>query len=291
MSTLTIIIPAYNEEESLRAFLPEVIAFCKDKGYRLIVTDDGSTDGTKQILDAVEPSEFFTVIHHKVNRGYGGAIKSAVLAATTDHVITIDADGQHVLEDVERLHRLIISQDADMVVGNRDGNKQNTYRRAGKSVIRRIARLLMDFNLTDINSGMKIYDAALAKKYIKFCPDSMAFSDTITLVFVGQKHLVTEVPISLRPRAHGISTITTRTALTSIMELLNIVVLFNPMRVFLPLAILFTVSGVAWNVPIFLRGEGVSVGAMLLIVSGLLFFLLGLITEMLSTIRRDQLDS
>ena len=57
-----------------------------------------------------------------------------------------------------------------------------------------------------------------------------------------------------------------------------------------PLAVLFGVSGVAWNVPIFLRGEGVSVGSLLLIVSGLLFFLLGLITEMLSNMRRDRID-
>ena len=124
----------------------------------------------------------------------------------------------------------------------------------------------------------------------RICPDSMAYSDTIALAFVANKHLVHEVRISLRPRLSGDSTITPMTALNTVMELLNIVVLFHPMRVFLPLSILFGGFGAAWNVPIFLRGEGVSVGAMLLMVAGLIFFLLGLITEMLSTIRREQLD-
>jgi glycosyltransferase involved in cell wall biosynthesis len=290
MGTLTIIIPAYNEEESLRVFLPEVVAFCRDRGYKLIVVNDASADGTRKFLDSIEPADFFTVIHHKVNRGYGGAIKSAVRAATTDTIITIDADGQHSPEDVARLHERIVAEDADMVVGNRDGNRQSAYRRAGKNLIRWIARLLLPLHIRDLNSGMKIYDTALAKKYIRFCPDSMAYSDTITLVFIAHKHLVTEERISIRPRRTGTSTITSRTALTTVMELLNIVVLFHPMRIFLPLSILFTVFGIVWNVPIFLRGEGVSVGAMLLIVSGLLFFLLGLITEMLSNMRRDRVD-
>jgi len=290
MRSLSVIIPAYNEEESLKAFLPEVVSFCKDRGYRLIVVDDGSQDGTWKLLRSFEAENGLTAIHHKVNRGYGGAIKSGVRAATTDYVITIDADGQHLLEDIERLHERIIASQADMVIGNRDGNPQSLYRKTGKNLIRRIARLLMPLHVKDINSGMKIYDTALAKKYIRLCPDSMAFSDTIALAFIGNRHLVDEMPISLRPRARGTSTIGTRTALTTIMELLNIVVLFNPMRVFLPLAITSFLSGVIWNIPIFLRGEGVSVGAMLLIVSGLLFFLLGLISEMLSNIRREQID-
>jgi glycosyltransferase involved in cell wall biosynthesis len=291
MSTLSIIIPAYNEEESLKVFLPEVISFCKEKGYKLIVTNDGSGDGTRELLDSFAAEDCFTVIHHKVNRGYGGAIKSAVRAATTDCIATIDADGQHVLEDVARLHESLAARDADMIVGNRDASRQSAYRRLGKNLIRIFARLVMPLHIKDINSGMKIYNTALAKKYLRFCPDTMAYSDTMTLVFIAHKHLVAEEPITQRPRTGGTSTISSRTAFNTVMEILNILVLFHPMRVFLPLSVVFTVGGVAWNVPIFLRGEGVSVGAMLLIVSGLIFFLLGLITEMLANMRRDRVDN
>jgi len=118
----------------------------------------------------------------------------------------------------------------------------------------------------------------------------MAYSDTIALMFVGHKHLVLEEPVSLRPRIGGESSISTRTALETVIEILNIVVLFNPMRIFLPLSVLFVVAAIAWDIPIFMRGEGVSVGALLLFVAGLFFFLLGLITEVLSNIRKDQID-
>jgi len=291
MNTLSIIIPAYNEEESLRVFLPEVIAFCRNNGYKLIVTNDGSTDGTREILDGIEPEECITVIHHKVNRGYGGAIKSAIRAAETDYVITIDADGQHFLEDIKMLHKKLETDDADMVVGNRDANKQGLYRSMGKNLIRLFARYIMYIPIKDINSGIKIYNTALAKKYLNFCPDSMAYSDAITLVFIAHKHLVVEEPVSLRQRITGTSTITTSTAFLTVLELLNILVLFHPMRVFLPVSVFFMVFGIVWNIPIFLRGEGVSVGSMMLIVSGLLFFLLGLTTEMLANMRRDRVDT
>ena len=97
MNTLSVIIPAFNEEESLRTFLPEAVAFCRQHGHHLIVVNDGSSDGTGKLLESLEPAEFVTVMNHKVNRGYGGAIKTAIRAARTDYVITVDADGQHVL--------------------------------------------------------------------------------------------------------------------------------------------------------------------------------------------------
>jgi hypothetical protein len=70
------------------------------------------------------------------------------------------------------------------------------------------------------------------------------------------------------------------------MEILNIVVLFNPLRIFLPISAVSLVLGFAWGLPIVLRGNGVSVGAMLAIVTGVIFFLLGLLAEQISMIRR-----
>ena len=120
------------------------------------------------------------------------------------------------------------------------------------------------------------------------CPDSMAFSEVITLVFVSDRHLVVEHPIRIRERIAGSSTITTATAFQTMMEILNIVVLFNPIRVFLPVSLISVLLGVLWGLPIVLRGGGVSVGAMLAIVTGIIFFFLGLLAEQISMIRRDR---
>ena len=148
----------------------------------------------------------------------------------------------------------------------------------------------MPLQIRDLNSGMKICDAALAKKYLSLCPDTMAYSDIIALVFVSQKHLVVETPIKVKPRIGGKSTITASTAIDTLKEIVNVVVLFNPMRIFFPLALLFVLAGVAWGLPIVLLGKGVSVGAMLGIVTGIIFFFLGLIAEQLSLVRKEILS-
>jgi len=291
MRDLTIVIPAYNEAQSIPEVLPSVLEFCRIHGTQVIVVNDGSSDESAAMLASFEGNGHLTVIQHKLNRGYGGAIKSGIRAAQTKYVITIDADGQHDLKDVEALYIRAVEADADMVVGSRIGQKEaSVYRSMGKSLIRWFANLLLPMPVKDINSGMKLYDAALAKKYLPLCPDHMAFSDIILMVFVSQRHRVLELPITVHPRRGGVSTISTMTAIDTVREILNIVILFNPMRVFMPIALFLLLFGVVWGLPILLRGNGVSVGAMLLLVSSLLFFFLGLIAEQLSTIRKSLTD-
>jgi glycosyltransferase involved in cell wall biosynthesis len=287
--TLTVVVPAYDEEASLPRFLPELLDCCERNDWKLIVVDDGSRDGTAAALARFEDRSRLRVVRHKVNRGYGGAIKSGIRAADTDYVLTVDADGQHHVEDLEALFADLREQDADMVVGSRRGtSRSGWYRDLGKSLIRSLARFLVDhLNVYDINSGLKVYDATLAKRYLHLCPDSMAYSDVITLVFISQRHRVAERGIRVRPRLAGRSTISTRTAIETVREIVNIVVLFNPMRIFLPVSLVSLVLGIAWGLPIVLDGRGVSVGAMLAIVTGLVFFFLGLLAEQISLIRRS----
>ena len=289
--TLSIVIPVYNEEKVLPAVLGELIAFVNANDFRLILVNDGSRDKSLSIMtEACKNESRCKVLNHKVNKGYGGAIKTGVEAAETDYVITIDADGQHYLDDVKNLFEYLKANDADMVIGSRKGQKEaSAVRGLGKSIIRSVAKILMPFNIYDINSGMKIYNTTLAQRYIKLCPNSMAYSDVIALVFISQRHLVLETPINIKPRVAGESTISAHTAFETVMEILNVVILFNPMRVFLPVAAVFILGGVLWEGQFLLTGRGVSIGANLLIISGILFFALGLITEQLSQIRKNKI--
>ncbi len=288
--TLTIVIPIYNEEESLQIFLPEVISHCDKNGYSLILVNDGSKDKTKDILEQyARNNPFIKVIAHKVNKGYGGAIKSGIKNCTTDYVITIDADGQHYLEDVDNLFGEIERTDADMIVGSRKGEvSASLLRGIGKNIIRFIAKFLMDVPIYDINSGMKLYNASLAKKYLRLTPDSMSYSDIITLTFINNRHLVIEVPIKIKQRLKGKSTIGIRTAFETVMEIINIIILFNPLKIFLPIALFFLLFGFSWGVYFFIHGKGISIGASTLILSGIIIFLLGLIAEQLSALRKNR---
>ncbi len=286
---LSVIIPSYNEAENLKVILPQLIAFCKQHNWNIIIVNDGSNDNSKEILEGFAHEDNFTAIHHKLNKGYGGAIKSGIRACQTEYLITIDADGQHRLEDIENLYHCITSKDADMIVGSRKGIKSASFLRGiGKSIIRLLAKILMTVPIHDINSGMKIYRTDLAMKYLNLTPNTMSFSDIITLCFINNRHLVLEEPIQINNRLKGESTISMETAFQTVMEIINIVVLFNPMKIFLPISLLTLLITLIWGIPLIVEERGVSVGTLLGFISAILFFFLGLIAEQLSLIRRNQ---
>jgi len=289
--SLSVIIPAYNEEDALRIELPLVVKFCNEQGYELIVVNDGSKDATIDVCSAFEKEPCFTLVSHKVNKGYGAAIKSGIRNAQTDLVITIDADGQHTLEDVVRLHTKLEETYADMVVGSRNGQRSASfYRGLGKKLIRMTAKFLVEVPIKDLNSGMKIYRTDLAKKYIKFCPDSMPYSDIIGLVFVHLRHRVVEEPITIKQRIAGTSTISTMTAIETVRELMNMIMLINPLKIFFTLFWIMLVVSLGWGAPFLLKGRGLSVGTLLGVLSSFIVLLNGFIAEQISRIRKSDIS-
>jgi glycosyltransferase involved in cell wall biosynthesis len=287
---LTVVVPCYNEGEALPVLAPALIEYCRTRGWHVIFVNDGSLDNTREVLNNLPASLDVCFLHHKLNRGYGGALKTGIQHVTSRYLVTIDADGQHHFDDIDRLLQLALEKDADMVVGKRDNKIAiHPYRAFGKWIIRSYTRTLMHMPVSDLNSGFKLYRTDLAQRYITVCPNSMAFSDVITLVFLNERNLILEQPVQVSPRLSGQSTINTSTAFETIIEILNITVMFYPLRVFLPLSALCMLAGFAWGLPIILLGRGVSVGAMLAIVTGLLFFIIGLLASQLSAIRMERL--
>lgn len=289
---LTVVVPVYNESESLPAFLPRLLELRSKYDWEVVFVNDGSHDGSKEILERYANPPAVRVLHHKVNRGYGGALKTGLLDATTPYVVTIDGDGQHEPEDILCLFEFAVKHDADLVVGCRDPSYQaDWYRELGKAIIRRFTRLLMPLPIRDLNSGFKLYRTELVQAYLPVCPDSMAFSDVITLTFLNQKDLVLEHPIRVHPRQKGESTISIYTAVETVMEILNLAMLFNPLKIFLSLSAACIAFGVLWGMPFLLLNRGMSVGAMLAIVSGLIFFVIGLVASQLSSMRLGELST
>jgi len=288
---LTIVIPCFNEEVSIKVFLPEVMKLASRNNWEVIVTNDGSTDSSATALEELEKEySSLKIISHNVNKGYGAALKSGILMSNTEFTATMDADGQHYPEDIVSLFAVRNETNADMVIGSRkDAKAGGAYRSFGKWIIRKLSTALADTGIYDINSGMKLFRTDTAKKMLSLCPDTMAFSNIIALTFAAQKNLVLEHPIGVRERTSGKSTININTAFDTILEILNIVMLFNPIRIFLPIALIFFFAGLLWGIPIMIAGRGVSVGAGLMMLTGVMIFLLGLIAEQLSHIRKSRL--
>lgn len=292
INSLTIVVPAFNEAAAIPATIASLLEVCRKQYWKLIIVNDGSTDNTQDILDSFKDQPLLTTINHKLNRGYGGAIKSGIMAVDTDYLVTFDADGQHDVADIENMMKALLDSDADLVIGAR-GRSLNSYwyRSLGKWIIKKVAGFVMPISIHDLNSGFKLYRTEYAKDYFLLCPNSMAFSDVMTLIFLNEHRKVVEHPIQVHPRIGGTSKISTKTAFETILEILNVVMLLAPLRIFLPMSIMSFVIGLGWGIPFVISGRGVSVGSMLAIVTALILFTLGLVSEQLSQLRRELLVS
>ena len=209
-------------------------------------------------------------------------------AVKTEFAITIDSDGQHRLEDVLKCFEEIKKSNADLVVGSRQNNQSGGYRTIGKWIIRKFAGSLLTLPVKDLNSGMKCYRISETMDYLDLCPDTMAFSDIILLLMVNDRKLVTEVPIIIEPRTAGKSTIGTKTAIITMTEILNLAVLLRPLTTFFRSGIIFLLLGIGWGTFTYVRSSVITSASVMMIMLGVLSFMLGLLCEQLSQIRRNQ---
>lgn len=275
-------IPAHNEAGGIGSVLAELLAGKPAGVTEVIVVDDGSTDGTGQLAEATGAR----VVRHKTNRGYGAALKTGIHAATARFVLTMDADGQHRLEDVAKLCAMVASGEvAECVIGHRKAVfHSRLWRMPGKWFLRRLAQFLVARSIPDLNSGLRLVRRDIALKYINLCPQGFSFSTTITMALLSRGYGVDFVPIEVRPRI-GKSTVTARTGLQTILLVLRLATLFNPLRIFLPLSLASFAAGVGWGARYVVAGEGVTVASMLAILTGVLLFGLGLICDSVAQLR------
>ena len=285
--SLSIVVPCYNEAENIPVVFPPLLEFAKERGWRVVAVDDGSRDETRALLMKMkETAQHLDVVCHKLNRGYGAATKTGLRAVETEYAVTIDADGQHRLEDVEKCFRRIKETDADLVVGERVNNESGGYRSLGKWVIRTFASMLLSLPVRDLNSGMKCYRMSETLSYLDLCPDTMAFSDVILLLMVNDRKLVSRTEIEVAPRLAGKSTIGTRTALVTLAEILNLAILLRPMTTFCRIALMFALLGLAWGVFIYCKSRTITSASVMMILLGAVSFILGLLGEQLAQIRK-----
>jgi len=248
----------------------------------IIVVNDGSTDDTAKILESFPR---LRVVHHARNRGYGASLKTGSRHATGDVVVFFDADGQHDPVDV----MLIVKAfgQADMVVGARQGLLHSpAWRVPGKFLLTKLANYLTNQSIPDLNSGLRAIRRSVLLQYLHLCPDKFSFTTTLTMALLSESHEVVYVPIRVRPRV-GKSRVTVSTGFETLLLLLRLITLFNPMRVFLPTSIALMILGVGWSSVYVFDQRGLSVGGMLLIMTSLLMFFVGLIADQVAAIRRE----
>lgn len=285
---LTVIIPAYNEEAGISDTLALLKPFVEKNGWKVIVINDGSTDNTKDSLNA---NSFVKVITHKVNRGYGASLKSGLSGASTELVAFYDADGQHRPEELEKLWNAWNEQ--DMIVGQRvKGSHFSISRAPGKWILGKTANFLAGRKIPDLNSGLRIVKRDIIMKYLQLFPDGFSFSTTSTIAFLSDKKLVEYLPITTSKRKGKSSVNQVKDGFNTALLIVRLIVLFNPLKVFLPvsfsLILISVIYEILWGY-IYSPHLRMLPGALLTFLTGIIIFFFALIMDQISQIRRNSI--
>lgn len=283
----SIIIPIFNEEQIIKDVITKLHHFLEDNladKYEIIAVNDGSKDGTKKILQTLALPNF-SFISHPYNKGYGAALKSGVHKSQGKYVIFYDGDGQHRPVDLLLLTKE--KNNFDMVVGSRLDYNGPFWRRPGKKIINKIANYLVNFNIPDLNSGLRLVRKEYFYKFLHLYPDGFSLSTTITLSFIKHGFNVKYVDIKVYKRS-GKSTVKLSDGFKAINLVLRIIMLFSPIKIFLPCSLFFLcLTLVSLYIDIFLYHFNLSEFTLLLFASSMILFLMGLLADQIAAIRRD----
>lgn len=280
-SKLTIIIPAYNEEIGIGQTLDTLLPIAKKNNFEVIVINDGSTDNTSGIAQ----KKNVRIINHSRNKGYGAALKSGIKAASTPYVGLYDADGQHNPEDLVNLWNNL--GDKDMIVGMRGKDShQEWLRKPGKWVLKKTANFLTGVKIPDLNSGLRIIKRECLITRLHLFSDSFSFSTTSTVAFMNMGLYVDYYPIKVSKRVGKSTVRQLKHGSKTFMLILRMVILFNPLKVFIPTSLFLMIGGIGWGIYGFITFSRFSNSAILISLTGLLFFFMGLISDQISTLNK-----
>ena len=274
---VSIVIPAYNEEEVIGGILDELQ---EGDYYEIIVVDDGSKDNTIAIAE----EHGAKVVRHPYNIGNGAAVKSGIRAATGDVIVLMDADGQHPPSNIPRMLALI--GDYDMIVGARTAESQaQLYRRIANALFNRYASYIVGYPIPDLTSGFRVIKAPLVKRFVYLLPNGYSYPSTITIAMFRSGFRVRYEPI-VSPARIGVSKIRPlKDGFRFLLTITRLGTMFVPLKIFLPVSLLFFGVGASYGAWLLIYRTRFSNMAALLITVGIVVFLVGLIAEQIALLR------
>jgi glycosyltransferase involved in cell wall biosynthesis len=232
---LSVVIPAYNEEDGIADIINRVLEArqpLKDAGVddlELIVVDDGSKDRTAEIVRGYAGVR---LIQHKVNRNYGGALKTGFHHATGDMLAFLDADGTYPPEYFPKLCKEVLNG-ADMCVGSRMAGEKNDspkIRQVGNFMFAKLVSLIGNTKVTDVASGMRVFRRdSLPVLYP--LPDGLNFTPAMSTRAIHENLKVAEVPIPHAERAGRSKLGVVRDGMRFLNAIIWTALAYNPARV------------------------------------------------------------
>jgi glycosyltransferase involved in cell wall biosynthesis len=247
----TVVLPCFNEADHVLAELQRITAALDASGlrYEVLAVDDASTDGTLAVLrEAATTMPNVRVVAFRRNGGSGTVRRIGTQQARGEIVVWTDADMSYPNERIPELVQLLLDDPTyDQVVGART-TEEGTYkwlRLPAKWFIRKVAERLTNQEIPDLNSGLRAFRRSVSLPYLRLLPSGFSCVTTITLAFLSNQHDIKYVPIDYAKRAGKSKFHFLRDAYRYILQVLRMVMYFDPLKVLMPPALWLFLIGVA----------------------------------------------
>jgi glycosyltransferase involved in cell wall biosynthesis len=277
----SIIIPAFNEAHAVGTLVRTLRSTAPWK--EILVVDDGSRDGTGD--QAAEAGA--RVLRHPYNKGNGAAVKSGLRAASGDFVLIVDADGQHKVDDAMRLVGRLTEY--ELVVGARSSETQaSAARRLGNQALNRLATFISGRPIPDLTSGFRAAHRNRMLEFVHLIPNGFSTPTTTTLSFIRAGYSVDFVPIHAAQRQGRSKIKLGSDGARFFLILLKVITIFSPLRIFLPISLTMLAVGTAYALWTVATQSHVANSSVLLILSSIVIFLIGLVSEQIASLRFEK---
>jgi len=279
--SVTILLPAYNEEQSIAVTIHSIKQLYPD--FEILVIDDGSTDNTMR--EAMEAGA--SVWPHPYNIGNGAAVKTGIRNASGEWIIMMDADGQHNPQDITAL--LKYKDKFDMVIGARTNNSDTSlHRDIANFIYNKLASYVCHFKIDDLTSGFRLVKRKTALQFLNLLPNTFSYPSTITIAFLRSGHTIKYVPIKARKREGKSKIKLLRDGSRFFLIITKIATLYSPLRIFLPVSFFCFTIGILYYLYTFITMHRFSNMSVVLLTTSIIIFMMGLVSEQITQLRYDR---
>tara|TARA_Y100000389_G_scaffold204677_1_gene258805 strand:+ start:15094 stop:15993 length:900 start_codon:yes stop_codon:yes gene_type:complete len=296
----TLIIPAYNEESSLKnsSFLEKITAELfrsSFEGFELLIVDDGSNDSTLKILkDFQKNYDFIKVFSNAKNKGYGSTLKFGISKAKFDTIIITDIDGTYPSSDVLKILNIYIDSQnrfdnpIDMVVGQRTGKNywESLFKFSLRSILKFIVQWSTGTKVPDINSGLRVFSKKTISGYLPKLSNYFSFTSTSTIAYLLTNRTLQYEKIEYHERKgeeNKTKVNLLRDSLRTLQYVFETTTFYNPFKVFLLISIIFFIISFLFGLSLFINKDS---GIIFISLIFLLSSILSLITGFFSVLKK-----
>lgn len=282
---VSVVMPSYNEEAVIGSIIQRTSAI--ETVDEIIVVDDGSKDRTAEIAQSFPKVR---LVRHPYNIGNGAAVKSGIRQAKGDIIVLMDADGQHPPEEIPNLLKHL--GEYEMVVGARNADSEaQLHRSIANNVFNVYASYIVGYPVPDLTSGFRAIRAHIAKSFLYLLPNGYSYPTTLTICLFRAGYPVYYQPFKSPARVGKSKIRPFRDGWRFLLTLTRLAIFFVPLKIFLPLSLLFILSGGGYTIGSLLFSRRFSGFGGLVTMIGVLIFVLGLVSEQIALLRYVNTES